>query len=70
MLTSSVTPKSTISRPSMNVMPAATASGAGAPYGEYGERVVGSGSGACPEGSGRESVTVPTLFLPYSSGAL
>ena len=47
----------------MNVMPAATASGAGAPYREYGERVVGSGSGACPDGSGRGSVTRPTLFL-------
>ena len=51
MLTSSVTPNSTVSRPWMNAIPAATASGAGAPYREYGDRVVGSGSGAWPEGS-------------------
>ena len=41
----------------MKVIPAATASGAGVPYREYGERVVGSGSGARPDGSGGASFT-------------
>src|SRR3954453_15242009 len=47
-----------MSRPSTNVIAAATASGAGVPYREYGERVVGSGSGACPDGWDRGSLTL------------
>ena len=51
MLIASPTPKMKVSRPSTNVSPAATARGAGVPWGEYGERVVGSGS----DPSGRRS---------------
>src|SRR5436190_19953278 len=52
-LTTSLMPKSKVSRPSIRVIPAAAASGACVPYREYGDRVVGSGSGPSPGPIGR-----------------
>ena len=61
-LAASVMPNRKVKMPSMSVSPAAAARGAGVPWREYGDLVVGSGSGPPSRGLGWASLTGESLF--------